>query len=159
MMDDYVHIISCSVTGKSMVDWCQSFGRRFSMNHYLGKHGRFFAGLVQEWQLIWCVVFSTYNIPPLTNIKNMFGNWLNSIDKKTKARILVLAFQLSVGPFGIVETIRFLTDLQIFISCSLFIWQHIGYNFGRISYPRTSENLCYWVCPAPDGRTRLVFPG
>ena len=40
-------------------------------------------------RLIWRVVFTTYNIPPPTNIKNMFGNWLNGIDKKTKARIRI----------------------------------------------------------------------
>jgi hypothetical protein len=28
------------------------------------------------------IVFSTYNIPPPTNIKNMFDEWLNGIEKK-----------------------------------------------------------------------------
>ena len=40
-------------------------------------------------QLVWRVVFSTYNIPPPTNIINMFKNWLNGIDKKTKTRIRI----------------------------------------------------------------------
>ena len=40
-------------------------------------------------RLIWRVVFCTYNIPPPTNVTNMFGNWLNGIDKKTKARIRI----------------------------------------------------------------------
>ena len=40
-------------------------------------------------QLVWRVVYSTYNIPPPTNIKNMFGNWLNGMDKQTKARIRI----------------------------------------------------------------------
>jgi hypothetical protein len=30
-------------------------------------------------KIVWRIVFSTYNIPPPTNIKNMFGNWLNGI--------------------------------------------------------------------------------
>ena len=38
-------------------------------------------------KLVWRVVFCTYNIPPPTNVSNMFGNWLNGVDKKTKARI------------------------------------------------------------------------
>jgi hypothetical protein len=33
------------------------------------------------------ISFFTYNIPTPTNIKNMFGNWLNEIDKETKDRI------------------------------------------------------------------------
>jgi hypothetical protein len=36
-------------------------------------------------KIVLCTVFSTYNIPPPTNIKTMFGNWLNGIDNKTKA--------------------------------------------------------------------------
>ena len=35
-------------------------------------------------KLVWRVVFCTYNIPPSTNVTNMFGNWLNGMDKKTK---------------------------------------------------------------------------
>jgi hypothetical protein len=38
-------------------------------------------------KIVWRIVFSTYNIPLPTNIKNMFENWLNDIDKKSKARI------------------------------------------------------------------------
>jgi hypothetical protein len=40
-------------------------------------------------RLVWRVVHFTYNIPPPTNINNLFGNWLNGIDKQTKARICV----------------------------------------------------------------------
>ena len=40
-------------------------------------------------RLIWRVVHFTYDIPPPANVTNMFGNWLNGIDKKTKGRIRV----------------------------------------------------------------------
>ena len=40
-------------------------------------------------KLVWRVVFCTYNIPPPTNVTNMFGNWLNGMDKKTKDRIRI----------------------------------------------------------------------
>jgi hypothetical protein len=33
-------------------------------------------------RLVWQVVHFTFNIPPPTNIKNLFGHWLNGIDKK-----------------------------------------------------------------------------
>jgi hypothetical protein len=35
------------------------------------------------------VVHCTFNISPPMNITNLFGNWLNRIDKKTKERIRV----------------------------------------------------------------------
>jgi hypothetical protein len=35
---------------------------------------------------VWHIVQFTYNLPPPTNSTNMFRNWLNGIDKKTKAR-------------------------------------------------------------------------
>jgi hypothetical protein len=40
-------------------------------------------------RLIWRVVQFTFNMPPPANIKNMFGNWLNGIDKTSKARIRI----------------------------------------------------------------------
>jgi hypothetical protein len=38
-------------------------------------------------RIIWPMINFTYSIPPPANITNMFGNWLNGIDKDTKARI------------------------------------------------------------------------
>jgi hypothetical protein len=35
-------------------------------------------------RLVWRVVHFTFNIPPLINMTNLFGNWLNEIDKKIK---------------------------------------------------------------------------
>ena len=40
-------------------------------------------------KLVSRIVYSTYNIPPPTNINSMFSNWLNGIDKRTKARICI----------------------------------------------------------------------
>jgi hypothetical protein len=40
-------------------------------------------------RLVWRVVHFTFNIPPPANVTNMFGNWLNGVDKKTKVRIRV----------------------------------------------------------------------
>lgn len=41
-------------------------------------------------KLMWSVVFSTYNIPPRTNIKNMFQNLLTRIGRMTKSRIRIV---------------------------------------------------------------------
>ena len=38
---------------------------------------------------VWRVVHFTFSIVPPANVTNMFGNWLNGIDKKTKARIRI----------------------------------------------------------------------
>jgi hypothetical protein len=40
-------------------------------------------------RLVWRVVYATFDIPPSTNITNIFGNWLNGIGKKTEARIRI----------------------------------------------------------------------
>jgi hypothetical protein len=40
-------------------------------------------------RLVWRVVHFTFDIPPPSNVTNMFGNWLNGVDKQTNARIRV----------------------------------------------------------------------
>jgi hypothetical protein len=40
-------------------------------------------------RVIWCMIYFTYNLPPPTNITNMFGNWLNGVPKDVKARIRI----------------------------------------------------------------------
>jgi hypothetical protein len=40
-------------------------------------------------RLVWRVVYVTYDIPPASNITNIFRNWLNGIDKKTKTKIRI----------------------------------------------------------------------
>jgi hypothetical protein len=44
--------------------------------------------------LVWRVVHFTYNIPPPISVTNVFGNWLNEIDKKMKSRIRVEVYVL-----------------------------------------------------------------
>jgi hypothetical protein len=38
-------------------------------------------------RIVWRMVYFTYNIAPPINISNMFGNWLNGVDRNDKARI------------------------------------------------------------------------
>jgi hypothetical protein len=40
-------------------------------------------------RIVWRMMYFTYNIPPPTNITNMFGNWLNGVDRNDKARIRI----------------------------------------------------------------------
>jgi len=40
-------------------------------------------------RLVWRVIHFTFNIPPPANVTNMFGNWLNGVDKKNKAYVRV----------------------------------------------------------------------
>jgi hypothetical protein len=37
-------------------------------------------------RIVWRMIYFTYNIPLSTNITNMFGNWLNGVDRNDKAR-------------------------------------------------------------------------
>jgi uncharacterized C2H2 Zn-finger protein len=82
----------------------------------------------------------SFNISSTTNIKNMFGNWLNGIDKKPKARI-------RVGVCGLLWAIwscrcdmifnRAKGDFFFRLSTKLLI----GFTCGLISFPRISQNL------------------
>jgi hypothetical protein len=38
-------------------------------------------------RLIWRIIQFTFNIPPPANVTHMFGNWLNGVEKKSKAQI------------------------------------------------------------------------
>jgi hypothetical protein len=40
-------------------------------------------------KILWRMIYFTFNIPPPANIINMFGNWLNGVDKMDKARIRI----------------------------------------------------------------------
>ena len=40
-------------------------------------------------KIVWRMIFFTYNIPPPSNITNMFGNWLNGVNKKDKIYIRI----------------------------------------------------------------------
>jgi hypothetical protein len=38
-------------------------------------------------QMIWRIIYLSYNIPPPSNVTNMFGNWLNGVAKTDKQKI------------------------------------------------------------------------
>lgn len=38
-------------------------------------------------RIIWRIIFITFNFPPPTSITNLFGNWLNGVEKKLKAHM------------------------------------------------------------------------
>jgi hypothetical protein len=38
-------------------------------------------------KLVRRIFYATFDIPPPTNITNLFGNWLNGIDTKTEVKI------------------------------------------------------------------------
>jgi hypothetical protein len=40
-------------------------------------------------KLLWRTVNFTYDLPPPTNITNMFGNWLNGVDRQSKSFIRI----------------------------------------------------------------------
>lgn len=40
-------------------------------------------------KLIWRTINFAFDLPPPTNVSNMFGNWLDGVDRKSKARIRI----------------------------------------------------------------------
>ena len=47
-------------------------------------------------KIIWRIVYCAYNIPPPTNITNMFGKWLNGVSKIDKDRIRIGVSEIPV---------------------------------------------------------------
>ena len=39
--------------------------------------------------IIWRMIYFAFNIPPPSNVTNMFGRWLNGVHRKDKARIRI----------------------------------------------------------------------
>jgi hypothetical protein len=65
-------------------------------------------------KMAWRIVYTTFNIPPPTNVTNTFGNWLNGVPKKYKEHIRVGVCAL----FWAIWTVRndFIFNTQNFTS-------------------------------------------
>ena len=93
--------------------------------------------------LIWRLVHLIFNISPPTNIVNMFGNWLNGIDKKIKAQILVGVCALLWAMWHVRNDYDFnKTGAPSFVLC-----------FGR-----EASGHGYCLQPFGNGYTRFVQP-
>jgi hypothetical protein len=69
-------------------------------------------------KMIWRIIYMAFNIPPPSNITNMFGNWLNGVAKKTKLT-LDLVCALYFGQFGMYVTIISLIEKAFHHFCRL----------------------------------------
>ena len=104
-------------------------------------------------KLVWRVVFCTYNIPPPTNVTNMFGNWLNGMDTKTKDRIRIGVSAICWSIWNYRNNL-FLTGNKLFMSYRLSIWRCTGSSYGLSCCLWTSGTLwrldargfCGWHC-------------
>ena len=85
--------------------------------------------------MVWRVVYSAYNIPPPTNITNMFNSWLR---QKLE---FALEFQLFLLRYEIVEIILYLIGQETFTFCSLSIWLLTGFSNRRSSFRRITGIL------------------
>lgn len=81
-------------------------------------------------RIIWRMVYFAYNIPPPSNI----GNWLNWVDKMSKARIRIGVSALCWSIWTCRNNIVFKKN-RVLIFCRLFVWLCIGSNYG-LSYSR-----------------------
>jgi hypothetical protein len=106
--------------------------------------------------LIWRVVHFTFNTPPPTNIRNMFGNWLNGVDKKIKAQIRI---GLWCGQFGIAVMMLFLTKQVMLNFCRLFTRLRTRSTVGLFSCQRTKGAYGYWMYSIDGGRSGYLQSG
>ena len=97
------------------------------------------------------MIFFTYNLPPPTNIKNMFGNWLNGVDTRTKSRIRIGVSALVWSIWNCRNDFIFNNKMGT-ISCRLFAWRFIGSIFGPTYFRWISGSLwllvatnCWWL--------------
>jgi hypothetical protein len=86
-------------------------------------------------RLLWRVVHFTFNIPPPTNIKNLFGNWLNGVNKQVKLRV-------RIGVCALMWAIWNYTNDVIFNKASNAQLLH-GSMHGPYCYPKTNEHI--WI--------------
>jgi hypothetical protein len=96
-------------------------------------------------RLVWRVVHFTYNIPPPTNVNNLFGNWLNEIDKKQRPKS-EWGFVLWFGQFGIVEMMLCLTEMPNQMFCMLSTERPLQSTCCLTSYHRSIGDL--WILDA-----------
>jgi hypothetical protein len=77
------------------------------------------------------MIYLTYDLPPPTNITNMFGKWVNGVDKTDEARILTSKNTNWNISFVLVSLDKSeLTDKRELIFSRLFDEQHTGFSNG-----------------------------
>jgi hypothetical protein len=93
-------------------------------------------------KIIWRMIYFTYNIPPPSNVTNMFGNWLNEVKKLIRI-IFKSIFRQYVGLSGLAGMILLLTNRREQFFCRLFSVQRIEYSYGGICFRRINGIL--WI--------------
>jgi len=76
----------------------------------------------------------------------MFGNWLNGVDRKTKARICIGVSAICWSIWDRRNNLVF-NRTNKFIFCRLSIWRRIGSSYGRIYSLWISDNLWLLIMP------------
>jgi hypothetical protein len=76
------------------------------------------------------MVYFTYNVSPPTSIANMFGNWLNGVEKKKIKLGYLLVILLYIGQYGPTEIVLYLVKKRVQMFCTLFDSLRVGYSHG-----------------------------
>jgi hypothetical protein len=106
--------------------------------------------------IIWRIIYFTFNISPPANFTNMFGNWLNGVNKNDKARICISVLALC---WSTAWMILFLINKRVLFICWLFLEIRIRSSYGLLYSRRINGRLwlldaigCWWS-------HILLFPG
>jgi hypothetical protein len=96
-------------------------------------------------RLIWKTIQFTFNIPPPANVTNMLGNWLNGVERKTKAQIRTDICALMWDIWNSCNDLVFNKGRNAHFY-RLFEWLRIGSTSGPIYSRRRSVHI--WILDA-----------
>jgi hypothetical protein len=106
-------------------------------------------------RILWRIIYMTFNLPPPSNISNMFRNWLNGIAKKKIKAILELVCTLYYGLYGLSVIFLSLTKKCSIILHVIPLLTH----WASVVLPAASGGPLghgYWVQPFGDGSTGFL---
>ena len=96
-------------------------------------------------KVLWRIVHLAFNITPPKNTTNLFGNWLNRVNKKDKEHIRVGVCDLLWAIWHVRN--NFIFNKSSFPSFMQSLWHPTGSVHGPFSFLRT--NAMPWILGAP----------
>jgi hypothetical protein len=107
-------------------------------------------------KLVWRAVNFTFDLPPPTNIINLFGNWLNGVDRQSKASIRIGVSALCWSIWRVRNDIIFNKKPSFHFLQVIYMMAH----WVQLWVARGAAGCHgFWMHTAPDGRSGYLVPG